>query len=227
LIHGQFSPFGTLALFSEQFAKPQLDWPADTTTTGFVSYDKAGEGFGLSPNQSELEKFLAAGPAPVVFTLGSSAVMEAERFFEESMEAAKKLGVRAVLLAWKKDKLPSSDNSILITDYAPFSQLFPRASVVVHAGGVGTVGQVLRAGRPMLVVPWAHDQPDNAERCRRFGVALTVQRNRYRAGIVAGKLSGLLNNPSYGQKAKTIAQSLATEDGLKTACDAIEASVSS
>jgi UDP:flavonoid glycosyltransferase YjiC (YdhE family) len=222
LIHGQFSPFGTLALFSEQFAKPQPDWPAKTITTGFVSYDKAGEGFGLSPNQSELEKFLAAGPAPVVFTLGSSAVMEAEQFFEESMEAAKKLGVRAILLAWKKNNLPASNDSLLITDYAPFSHLFPRASVVVHAGGVGTVGQALRAGRPMLVVPWAHDQPDNAERCCKLGVALTVQRNRYRAGIVARKLSTLLNDPIYGQKANAIAQSLATENGLKTACDAIE-----
>ena len=221
------SPTGTLALFSAQFAKPQPDWPANTIATGFLSYDKAGEGFGLSPNQIELENFLSAGPAPVVFTLGSSAVMEAEEFFEESLEAAKKLGVRAVLLAWKKDKLPASDNSFLITDYAPYSQLFPRAAVTVHAGGIGTIGQALRAGRPMLVVPWAHDQPDNAERCRKSGVGLTVQRNRYRAGIVAGKLNVLLNDPSYGQKAKTIAQSLATEDGLKTACDAIEASVSS
>jgi rhamnosyltransferase subunit B len=225
IISGQFSPYGTLALFSEHFAKPQPDWPKKTTVTGFVSYDKPGEGFGLSPRTRELERFLDAGDPPVVFTLGSSAVMAAGQFFQESIEAAKKLGVRAVLLAWKNAGL-RSDDSTLVTDYAPYSELFPRAAAVVHVGGIGTVGQALRAGRPMLVVPWAHDQPDNAQRCRKLGVAQTVQRNRYRAGIVARKLNQLLTDPSYEAKAKTIAQSLAAEDGLKTACDAIEVSVS-
>ncbi len=54
LTNGQFSPYGTLALFSEHFAKRQLDWPGQTKTTGFVSYDKPGEGFGLSNSTREL-----------------------------------------------------------------------------------------------------------------------------------------------------------------------------
>src|SRR3954469_21805305 len=33
LTYGQFSPSGTIALFSESFAKPQRDWPALTTQT--------------------------------------------------------------------------------------------------------------------------------------------------------------------------------------------------
>ena len=225
MIHGQFSPNGTLALFSQHFAKPQADWPANTITSGFVKYDKPGEGVGLSPSTSALERFLAAGPPPVVFTLGSSAVMVAEQFFEESIKAAQKLGLRAVMLAWNKQLV--SDSSILVTDYAPYSELFPRAAAVVHAGGIGTVGQALSAGRPMMVVPWAHDQPDNAERCRKLGVSRTLGRGGYRAETVARELNQLLTDPSFAQKAKTIAQSLAAEDGLKTACDAIEANVSS
>jgi len=46
LVEGQFSPYGTLALFSPHFARPQPDWPVNTKATGFVSYDKRGEGFG-------------------------------------------------------------------------------------------------------------------------------------------------------------------------------------
>jgi len=221
LTHGQFSPYGTLALFSHHFAEPQRDWPAHTETTGFVHYDKPGEGFGLSANTGELQRFLDAGPAPVVFTLGSSAVMMAERFFEESIAATKKLGVRAVMLAWKPDRLGAVDDSILITDYAPYSELLPRAAVTVHAGGIGTIGQALRAGKPMLVVPWAHDQPDNAERCRKLGVGRTVSREAYRAERVARELDRLLNDQSYADKAHAIAQKIASEDGLKTACDAI------
>ncbi len=226
MIKGQFSPYGTLALFSEHFAKPQPDWPSNTVVTGFVSYDKLGEGFGLTPNKTGLDKFLDAGAPPVIFTLGSSATMAAGRFFEESIMAAQKLGVRAVLLVGKTDEPPRcGDASIYVTDYAPYSELLPRGAATVHQGGIGTTAQALRAGRPMIVVPWAHDQPDNAERCCQLGVSRLIGRGKYRADLVARELGQLLNDASYGQKAKTIAQRLAAEDGLKTACDAIEANV--
>ena len=45
-----------------------------------------------------LEAFLAAGPPPVVFTLGTSAVGAPGRFFEESVAAVRAVGCRAVLL---------------------------------------------------------------------------------------------------------------------------------
>ena len=226
MISGQFSPYGTLALFSKHFAKSQPDWPVNTVMTGFVGYDKLGEGFGLAPNKTELDGFLEAGAPPVVFTLGSSATMAAGRFFEESIMAAQKVGVRAVLLVGKTDEPPKcADGSIYITDYAPYSELLPRGAATVHQGGIGTTAQALRAGRPMIVVPWAHDQPDHAERCRKLGVSRTVGRGKYRADSVARELGQLLNDASYAQKAKTIAQSLVAEDGLKVACDAIEASL--
>ena len=60
---------------------------------------------------------------------------------------------------------------MLVLDHAPHARLLPRAAVTVHQGGVGTLQQDLRAGRPMLVVPSAHDQPDNADRARRLGLA--------------------------------------------------------
>jgi len=228
VMHGQFSPYGTLALFSPHFAAPQPDWPTNTKATGFVSYDKRGEGFGASSSKSELDRFLDAGPSPVVFTLGSSAVMAAGQFFEESIKAAKKLGLRAVLLIGKTEQPPKiDDGSIYITDYAPYSELLPRAAATVHQGGIGTTAQALRAGRPMMIVPWAHDQPDNAERCRKLGVSRTVWRNSYRSETVARELERLLSNSSYQNRARTIANHLNAEDGLKAACDVLEASVSS
>jgi hypothetical protein len=42
MFEGQFSPFGTLALFSRHFAAPQRDWPVNTTATGFCFYDAEG-----------------------------------------------------------------------------------------------------------------------------------------------------------------------------------------
>ena len=228
VIEGQFSPYGTLALFSPHFAAPQPDWPVNTKATGFVTYDKRGEGFGPASSKTDLDRFLDAGPPPIVFTLGSSAVMAAGEFYEESIKAAQKLGQRAVLLIGKTDQVPKvNDASTYITDYAPYSELLPRAAATVHQGGIGTTAQALRAGRPMIIVPWAHDQPDNAERCRKLGVSRTVWRNVYRSANVARQLERLLSDASYQDNAYTIANRLRGEDGLKAACDKLESNVSS
>ncbi len=221
VIEGQFSPYGTLALFSPHFAAPQPDWPVNTKATGFVSYDKRGEGFGAASDGSELERFLAAGAAPVVFTLGSSAVMAAGQFFEESLRAAMKLGMRAVLLVGKERPPRVESDSIYVTDYAPYSELLPRAAATVHQGGIGTTAQALGAGKPMIVVPWAHDQPDNAARCSRLGLSRTVRRDEYKWETVAKELDRLFGDARYARRAREMADRLAEEDGVNAACSAL------
>jgi hypothetical protein len=62
-------------------------------------------------------------------------------------------------------------------------RFFPRAACVVHQGGVGTTAQVLRAGVPHLIMPYSHDQPDNAARCERIRVARTISREKYSAKL--------------------------------------------
>jgi len=92
LMDGQFSPTMTLALFSPVLGLPQRDWPTPTRQTGFVFYN------GDLAVPPAFDDFIAAGDPPVIFTLGSSAVGAAGRFYSESVSAARRLGVRAVLL---------------------------------------------------------------------------------------------------------------------------------
>ncbi len=211
-----------LALFSRVLGEPQPDWPAETLITGFAFYDGDAGRMGLSP---ELEKFLAAGSPPVVFTLGSAAVMAAGDFYEQSASAAELLNERAVLLVGNdphnRPSRPLSDK-ICVAPYAPYSQIFPHASVIVHQGGVGTTAQALRAGKPMLVMPYSHDQPDNARRVRRLGVAKVIRRKQYTAEAAAQKIRRLLENKTYSEKAVEVAGLIAQEDGVRTACDALE-----
>jgi rhamnosyltransferase subunit B len=176
-----------------------------------------------------LEHFLENGPAPVLFTLGSSAVMQPGEFFRESIAAVHALGLRAVLLAGKgRDEIHNPlPDSILVKGYVPFSKIMPRAAAIVHQGGIGTTAQALRAGRPMLIAPWSHDQPDNAERVRRLGLGRTIPRNRYYAPRVANELRALLMDASYEQRTSEIAAHIAQEDGVMNACDAIEQSLGS
>lgn len=226
VFEGQFSPYGTLALFSRHYAQPQPDWPANVSVTGFVFYDQLGAGFADGSPAGEgvaLAEFLDDGPPPVVFTLGSSAVMHAGSFFEESAEAARRLGVRAVLLTGRQAQAPVRlPSGVFAATYARYSQLLPRAAATVHQGGIGTTAQALRAGRPMLVVPWAHDQPDNAERVQRLGVAKTLARGRYTGARAAAAIRELLDRPRYAEAAVAMRDKLLGEDGTGAACDRIE-----
>lgn len=214
-----------LALFSRVLGEPQPDWPENTLITGFVFYD--GDA-GHAELPAELDQFLSAGPPPIVFTLGSAAVLHAGDFYEQSAEAARILNQRAVLLVGNDPenlpRVPISGN-ICIAKYAPYSKLFPRAAAIVHQGGVGTTAQALRAGKPMIVMPYSHDQPDNARRVRRLGVAKVVQRKNYTAERAARMLSGLLADPRYSQRASDVERELNAENGLETACNALENAV--
>jgi UDP:flavonoid glycosyltransferase YjiC (YdhE family) len=161
----------------------------------------------------------------VVFTLGSAAVLAAGRFYEFSAKAAMKLGVRAVLLIGsdpRNQPQQALPESICVAEYAPYSKLFPRAALVVHQGGVGTTAQCLRAGKPMLIQPYSHDQPDNARRMRRLKVAQVIQRGSYTPLRVARKLKAMLAEPLFARRAQSVAQQLSHEDGVKAACDALE-----
>ena len=221
LFEGQHSPSLVLAMFSKLLAARQPDWPPQTVITGFPLYDQDGE----AGMPSELLRFLDAGPPPVVFTLGSSAVMDAGPFYEHSAAAAKLLGRRAVLLVGKEtgNRPACLAEGVVAFDYAPFSELFPRAAAVVHQGGIGTTAQAMRSGRPMLVMPYAHDQPDNAERVTRLGIARMISRRRYSAARAAEELRQLLANPAYSKRASEVGEQIRREDGVGAACDALEA----
>ncbi len=219
---GKFSPYGTLAWFCRLLASPRPDWPPLTKITGFPFYDRQEAGRGLDPRLSE---FLEKAEPPIVFTLGTQAVLDAGDFFDRSVTAARQLGCRAVLLmnAQARSRLRTSlPDTLFVGDYAPYSALFPRAAAIVHQGGIGTIGQALRAGRPSLVVPFFYDQPDNALRVAELGVARVLDRRLYTAKRAQTELTRLLFESSYTARAEDIAREIRNEEGASAACDVLE-----
>lgn len=218
---GQFSPRLHLALFSGLLAAPQPDWPASTVTCGFPRYD------GTPPDPralAELEAFLAAGGPPIVFGLGSSAVMVAGEFWRAAIEAAERLKQRAILLTgMPPDSLGAVPAGVKVFQYLPYSAVFPRAAAIVHSGGIGTLAQALAAGRPQLIVPVAFDQPDNARRTVALGIARSLPFRKATADAMARELAALLDAPDCAARAQAIGETVAQEDGARAAADALEA----
>lgn len=222
LFEGKYSSRLNLALFSSVLQQPQPDWPPHAVQTGFLFYDENTEKSSRLALPPSVAAFLAAGDAPLVFTLGSAAVYLPGNFYAESVKAAQQLGRRALLLLGKNPPPQNLPSSILAWDYLPYARIFPHAAALVHQGGVGTTAQALRAGRPMLIVPFAHDQFDNAARIKRLGAGRMIRRERYRAKHVAAELERLLREPRHLAAATTARARIQTERGVDSACDAVE-----
>lgn len=223
ILNGQHSPTKVLALFSKLLAQPQPDWPANSVITGFPFYDRR-DFFGETDLPNGLMEFLDSGPAPIVFTLGSSAYWVARDFYRDSIEAARALERRALLLIGHTRNMPSEPlpEGVAAFEYAPYSEVLPRACAVVHQGGVGTTGQGMRSGQPVLIVPHAHDQFDNAARVERLGCGRALARPRYNVESATRELRLLLEDPKYSEAALKVGEVVREENGARVAADEIE-----
>jgi len=184
----EVDPIATLALYSPELASLQPDYPENTILTGFPIFDSnSGAPESLD---TDFRDFLSAGSAPLIFSLGSFAVNAPGKFYEDSFEVANALGERAILLTGAETSLQSTGD-ILVRRYAPYSQLFPHAAVIIHHGGIGTTGQAMRAGKPQLVVPHLGDQWDNGERIKSLGIGDVLAAKKYTQSTAPDMIASL------------------------------------
>ena len=217
----KFSPHLVLAMFSKWFAPKQRDWPEQTIQPGFLfEEDPAGIETGR-----ELREFLEAEAPFLVFTQGSTAVHNPRDFYDVSVKAARRLGVRALLIGISAAGENDGDD-VLRLPYVPYSQVFSRAAVIIHQGGSGTTGEALRAGRPMLVVPYGWDQPDNAYRIERLGAGIHLPRSRYTVESASAAIRRLLDDPRFSARGADLACHIRGESVIGAACDAIHSLLS-
>jgi UDP:flavonoid glycosyltransferase YjiC (YdhE family) len=90
--------------------------------------------------------------------------------------------------------------------------------VILHSGGIGTTAQALRSGRPQVIVPFAFDQFDNAERVERLGCGVALSRRK--ATHPAQIRRAISNAESLAANAWQLREKLAT-NGAEIAAEAI------
>jgi rhamnosyltransferase subunit B len=213
------SPECVIAFFPDWFASRQRDWPAHTHLVGFPLWDAGARPAALPP---EAEAFLADGPPPLIFTPGTAA-STMQRFFLESLDAARRLDARAMLVTNFPEQLPRDlPRGVRAFGYLPFSQVLPRGALVVYHGGIGTLAQTIKAAIPHLVVPNAHDQFDNAWRIEQLGLGRSIPATRYRGAGAAGAIRAVLNDRSMKQRCLERAAQIDSAAALTHACELIE-----
>lgn len=209
-----------LGLWSPTFRGATAHDPANSRICGFPWYDRSDRQPELT---SELEQFLAAGAAPIVFSLGTAVSHAPGDFYRVAAAACERAGMRGVLLYGPAENQPASlPRSLIGVPYAPFSLLLPRAAATVHHGGVGSTAQALRSGRPAVIIPHSMDQFHNGLTAEKLGAALSLPRTRLSVARLAERLRAATSDSSLQRRARELAAGLAHEDGATVASECVE-----
>jgi len=209
---------GVVGLFPEWFAPPQPDWPEGVRLTGFPRFDESQN----RPIDDDLSRWMDDGDRPVVITPGSANI-HGHRFIAEALKACAAMGRRALVLTKGMDSLPDPlPDHARHELYAPFSQVFSRASAVCSHGGIGTIAQGLAAGVPQLIGSLAFDQFDNASRLEDLGVGVGLSPRSFRSQRVRAELERLLSDPAVLQANQSVKQKIAASQSVAETCDIFE-----
>jgi rhamnosyltransferase subunit B len=212
------SPQLVIAFFPSWFSRPQADWPQNMHLVGFPLWDSDP-----ASRIDEAMEFIEKGAPPLIFTPGSAGATMHE-FFRESVQAARQLKMRAMLVTNHPEQTPATlPPGIKVFGYLPFSQILPRSALLVHHGGIGTLAQGIKAAVPQLLVPHAHDQFDNAWRLKRLGLGDSIAITSYRAQRAVHAMRGLLSGDAAALKRRhEYAQRIDSGDAIARAVELLE-----
>ncbi|WP_254552157.1 glycosyltransferase [Kitasatospora sp. MMS16-BH015] len=169
----------------------------------------------------QLTDFLAAGPPPVYLGLGSATVPDPAAVSRTFVQALRTAGLRGILQrGWSE--LHAEGEDLLTIDEVPHRLLFPHLAAVVHHAGAGTTAAGLRAGVPAVPLPVQFDAGFWAQRLVTLGVApRALPLRRLTPTPLAAALREATTNPTYTQRARTLATHLATEDSTAPVLSAL------
>jgi UDP:flavonoid glycosyltransferase YjiC (YdhE family) len=97
--------------------------------------------------------------------------------------------------------------------YVPQSLLFPHCDLVVTHGGTGTVMAALGHGLPMVILPVAADQPDNARQCAQLGVARVVAPQDQTPEAIQSAARAVLADPRFRDNASRLQEEIGRMPG--------------
>ncbi|WP_200301579.1 glycosyltransferase [Streptomyces adelaidensis] len=203
--------------FSPRVVPRPGDWRAGLDVTGYWwPYDREDRLSG------PLLDFLDAGPPPVFVGLGSATVPDPERMSSEVVRALRAAGLRGVIQrGW--GGLRGEGDDMFTVGEVPHSLLFPRTAAVVHHAGAGTTAAGLRAGVPAMPVPVQFDEGFWAARLVALGVSPgAVPLRGFTAAGLTAALRRATGDPSYGRRARALAEEVRTEDGVGPVRDALD-----
>lgn len=191
------------------------DWDPWARVTGYWFLDRSED---WCP-PAHLEDFLESGPPPVCVGFGSMSVRDQQRVTETILSAFRSTGSRGLLVGgWAGLEGADLPEDVFKIEEVPHDWLFPRVRAVVHHGGAGTTGAVLRAGIPSIIVPFLVDQPFWGRRIEALGAGTApIPRKLLSARALADGLRRIDSDASIQTRAAGLGEQIRAEDGVQRA----------
>lgn len=215
---GALSPYLILALTPPEFEYPRESWPPALHFTGPALWDR--------PQDYAAPDWLEALPAgsPLIYaTIGTVQSLYQPSFYAALFDAARGQDWDVVVTC--NVPLPESltpPANVRVERYVPNSVIAPKADVVVHHGGMSSAVGTLAYGKPAVVVPFAHDQPENAQRVRWLGAGTIVRRDALSGDALRQAIAATLGSTEMRANAAALARKLETYDAGATGAALLE-----
>jgi len=196
---------------------PQLEyprrWPPGVEVTGPMTFELPYADIDLPEER-----------APLVLVAPSTSQDPGNRLVQVALEAMADEPVRVVATVNREasGELPPAPANAILVDWLSYSQVMPRASLVICHGGHGTVARALGAGAPVLTSPVAGDMNETAARITWAGVGLSVPWRLCRPGPIRWAARRLLGEPDFAMRAEAIAEWGRAHDGAQRGAELVE-----
>lgn len=192
----QTSP-AILALFPDWFKGNPGDWPAQLVSTGFIL------GNSQEASEAQTNEFIQKHGAPLVFTFGTG-IPVTPMLIDKIKHVCRVVGKPGIFVAHSQQPrlIENDEQPVLILSSARFGDLFAKAALVIHHGGVGTCAQALACGVPQVVSPYTFDQPDNAYLLWQLGISNAVDFLNDAVSHIAATVTQLLSSETVSDKVR-------------------------
>jgi MGT family glycosyltransferase len=203
------------------FDRERRDLPGSVQYIGPCQWDKPN-GAGSAPWLTDL-----VHDRPVVYVTEGTSHSKPPLLLRAALRGLSSLPLRVIGTTGKhRDPaelgLGAVPANARVEQWVPHSDLLPRTDVVVTTGGTGTVMGALSAGVPLVVVPTAWDQPENAWRVAESGAGIRLPARRCTPERVRDAVQRVLSDPSFRCNARRLAADFARYGGPTQAADLLE-----
>lgn len=207
------SPLAVIVFSTRLLVGPEWDFPPH--------YHFVGPSVSERPDAVPFPwEALRDGPR-VLVTLGTVNAERGGRFYRVVAEALSGEPLQAILAAPESLAGPLPAN-FLRRDYVPQLELLPHMRAVVCHAGHNTVCEALSAGIPLVVAPIKDDQPVVASQVEAAGAGVRVKFGRVGPDALRAAVRRVLDDPSFREAARRIADSFSCAGGAPRAAEICE-----
>ena len=189
-----------LMTFPPTYLDPRIPLPPTARALSLNSFD-------LDEPDADLPAWIEGiSRRPLVYATLGTAYNRTSGLFDAILQALRDEPLSLILTTTNFDvaDFPPQPANVYIQRYVPQSLLLPHCDLVLTHGGSGTVRAALSQGLPLVIIPIAADQPDNARRCASLGLAEVVDADQRTPQMIRAAVRRVLDDPGYRQRAQAM-----------------------